>query len=270
MFISFIIITYNRPKLLKRAIDSIMMSGIDDYEIIIVDDGSITQSLCDSMINIPNIKYIKLKENTSNESLCRNKALEYAQGKYIRYCDDDDYLEPYSLFNEVSILKEKDLENIDIIFYQRFLYKHDTSPYDLLTKINVFHGISNFFIKREFKIKNKIVFDEYKAKSMSEDLVYFVNIMINNPKYFIYEESNYFGTVTNWYDVRKYHTNSRFSNEDIIEGIKRNILDIYFDQINKCEKREYDIIMSAIRRRMPINNKNTNEIYRNINLSIEE
>ena len=62
--LSIIIPTYNRGYLLRRAVESVLKQSFQDFEIIIIDDGSTdkTEEVVKSF-SAPNIKYIKFEKN---------------------------------------------------------------------------------------------------------------------------------------------------------------------------------------------------------------
>ena len=84
--VSIIIPTYNRYKLAKRAIHSILNQTYKEYEIIVVDDGSSddTKSLKDEF----DIKYIY--QSNCGVSSARNKGVKTAKGEWIAFLDSDD------------------------------------------------------------------------------------------------------------------------------------------------------------------------------------
>ncbi|MBR4066395.1 MAG: glycosyltransferase family 2 protein [Bacteroidaceae bacterium] len=93
MLLSIIIPHYNLPKeLLEQCIDSITGQGItdDDYEIIIVDDGSQFPPTWIQTLHRDNIKLIESNHGGPGEA--RNKGIEAARGEYIQFVDADDYL----------------------------------------------------------------------------------------------------------------------------------------------------------------------------------
>jgi glycosyltransferase involved in cell wall biosynthesis len=108
--ISIIMATYNRSRLLARAINSIMVQSYPYFEIIIVDDCSPddTEELVKS-VNDKRLRYFKLEHN-KGMSIARNKGLDLAQGYYISIMDDDDVLLPGALetvINEFNRLHSK-------------------------------------------------------------------------------------------------------------------------------------------------------------------
>lgn len=87
---SILIPTYNREKLIKRAIDSVLNQTFPYFELIIIDDASTdnTQNIVQS-INDSRIVYIKHEVN-KGQNPAYNTGLRIAQGKYISFLDSDD------------------------------------------------------------------------------------------------------------------------------------------------------------------------------------
>ncbi len=104
--VSVIIPTYNRNKLVLDAIDSVLEQTFQNFEIIIVDDGSTdnTKTHIDSyQKKDTRIKYI-FQEN-QGVSIARNTGLEAAQGEYIAFLDSDDRFLIDKLERQVFILE---------------------------------------------------------------------------------------------------------------------------------------------------------------------
>lgn len=111
--ISIIITAYNAEKTIERCLNSILDTKYNDYEIILVNDGSTDNT--ESVIQLfasEKIKYFS-KENTGVAD-SRNFGIEKAKGEYITFVDSDDYvdnnyfedLDKY-IQNDVDIIKRK-------------------------------------------------------------------------------------------------------------------------------------------------------------------
>ncbi len=89
---SIIVPVYNAEKTLRRCVDSLLNQTIDDYEIILINDGSKDDSgkICDEY---KSEKVIVIHKENEGVSKARNKGLDVARGKYILFCDSDDYAE---------------------------------------------------------------------------------------------------------------------------------------------------------------------------------
>ena len=105
--VSVIIPTYNRARLLARTICSVLNQEYQDFELIVVDDGStdntqeIVNLFCDDRII-----YIKLLKNSGWSSKPRNVGLQNARGKYLAFLDSDDEWLPSFLSKLTSKIKE--------------------------------------------------------------------------------------------------------------------------------------------------------------------
>ena len=88
--VSVIIPTYNRARVLKRSIQSVLDQTYQDFEIIVVDDGSNdnTKDVVNSFNN-DKIRYIRHEENRG-PGAARNTGIELAESDYIAFQDSDD------------------------------------------------------------------------------------------------------------------------------------------------------------------------------------
>ena len=111
--ISVIIPTYNRAKLLPRAIQSVLQQTFNEIEVIIVDDASTddTEQVVASMQE-PCIRYIRLEHN-SGACMARNIGIQAAQGEWIAFQDSDDEWMPDILSKQFAQLQET---GADIVF----------------------------------------------------------------------------------------------------------------------------------------------------------
>lgn len=87
--------TYNRKDLLRLSLKSVLDQTFDDYEVIVVDDGSTDGT--EEMVRkeFPMVRYI-YKENGGDAS-AKNVAAKEAKGKYLLYNDSDDCFYPDTL-----------------------------------------------------------------------------------------------------------------------------------------------------------------------------
>lgn len=121
--ISVIIPVYNKEKFLKRCLESIIKSTYRKLEIIIVDDGSIDNSLelCNEFIKKDSRISVYFKKN-GGVSSARNYGLEKCTGKYVAFVDPDDTIEE-NMFSELKDAIDKC--NTDIAYcYSTDNYKN--------------------------------------------------------------------------------------------------------------------------------------------------
>jgi len=114
---SIIIPTFNRSKVLNRAIRSVQNQTFSDFEILVMDDGSTDNSreTVESFADA-RIKYA-WAENFGGPAAPRNRGLALAEGEYIAFLDSDDWWHSQKL--EVSL---KYLEQgADLVYHDLFV-----------------------------------------------------------------------------------------------------------------------------------------------------
>lgn len=95
-FFSVIVPSYNRAHFIGKAINSLIGQPFADWEMLIVDDGSVddTEAVVRSFTD-RRIKYIR--QANAERSVARNNGIDHASGKYLFFLDSDDFLEPGAL-----------------------------------------------------------------------------------------------------------------------------------------------------------------------------
>jgi glycosyltransferase involved in cell wall biosynthesis len=101
--VSVIIPTYNRARLIGKAVRSVLQQTYQDFEIIIVDDASTDNTdqiikSCDDA----RIIYMKHKINRG-ASAARNTGIKNSRGKYIAFLDSDDEWLPQKLEKQIAV-----------------------------------------------------------------------------------------------------------------------------------------------------------------------
>jgi glycosyltransferase involved in cell wall biosynthesis len=104
--VSVIIPTYNRQSFLKRAVASCFEGNQAlDIEVIVVDDGSSDETRA-WMESLDDDRIVYVRQENQGAPVARNQGLERAQGRYLKFLDDDDYLSGGELVEEVRALDE--------------------------------------------------------------------------------------------------------------------------------------------------------------------
>ena len=117
MILSVIVPVYNTEAYLEKCVNSLLYQDLpkEDYEIILIDDGSTDSSgsLCDVFVSAhDNIRVIH--QSNRGLSAARNTGIALAKGKYIQFVDSDDYLNPNVLHGIVLALESKNLDILRI------------------------------------------------------------------------------------------------------------------------------------------------------------
>jgi glycosyltransferase involved in cell wall biosynthesis len=104
MSISVIIPTYNRPKYLCQALESLAQQTYRNFDVIVVNDGG--SSVCSQLKEFRKLFPITLLEleERSGVSCARNYGINEAEGEYVAFLDDDDIFLPQHLEHAMNIL----------------------------------------------------------------------------------------------------------------------------------------------------------------------
>lgn len=185
--ISIIVPVYNAEKYIARCISSIIEQTFRNFELILVDDGSVDQSgkICDIFASKDERIRVIHKQN-GGVSSARNKGIETAEGKYIMFCDSDDYVEQnwceglYSLIIKPEVnLAFCGYQSVDVCTRKKIASQNYSSgaksiiPRTLLWDVymsNLLNMPWNKIYEANIIKKNNIIFDE--TWSYNEDLMF--------------------------------------------------------------------------------------------------
>ncbi len=97
--VSVLMTAYNREKYIAEAVESVLASTYRDFELIIVDDGSTDRTVEIARAYQQSDRRVQVYQNAKNlgDYKNRNRAAEFARGKYLKYLDSDDFLYPWGL-----------------------------------------------------------------------------------------------------------------------------------------------------------------------------
>lgn len=146
--LSIVIPVYNAEKYIARSLVSILKSDANDFEVIIVDDGSKDDSLnvCGKVGGTDPRLHLYHKTNTGVSST-RNYGISRATGKYVTFCDADDF---YSIGGIDKLLSRLRLGNFDMVYYPFCTYDcGNTKEYSLL-EFTEDTTVSIEYIKKNF------------------------------------------------------------------------------------------------------------------------
>lgn len=112
--ISVIIPVYNTESTLHKCVDSILNQSYEDWELLLIDDGSKDHSafICDEYAQQDKRIKVFHKEN-GGVSSARNIGIDNAEGKWITFIDSDDWVER----NYLSNLYQNDENDIVASYY---------------------------------------------------------------------------------------------------------------------------------------------------------
>lgn len=104
MEISIVMPVYNGERYIDDSIPSILNQTFDNFELLIIDDGSTDNSL--DKITQYNDQRIRVIQNKHDFIDSLNKGLEFAKGKYIARMDVDDIMESNRLMAQYNLLEQ--------------------------------------------------------------------------------------------------------------------------------------------------------------------
>jgi len=107
MLVSVIIPTYNSAKYISRAVESVLNQTYQDFEIIIIDDGS-TDNTGEIVQSIKDDRITYIKQENAGPAAARNKGLEIAKGEYIAFLDADDMWKANKLETQIKCFSQND------------------------------------------------------------------------------------------------------------------------------------------------------------------
>lgn len=183
---SIIIPTYNRAKIVFKTIESVLEQRYDDFEIIVVDDGSTdeTQELFTRFQN-PKVSYFR-KEN-GERGAARNFGARKAVGDYLSFFDSDDLLKPNHLDEALKCIQAFDRPEVFAIGFsvvdgegrvKRVVRDLPNPMNERLFAGNVL-GCSAVFVRKD--IFDQVPFCETRALAGSEDWLLWLRLAARYP-----------------------------------------------------------------------------------------
>lgn len=175
--VSIVVPVYNVEKYVGKCLDSLISQTLDDYEIIVVNDGATDDSgkiIAEYQKKHPTLIKVYLKEN-GGLSDARNYGLQFCQGEYVGFIDSDDYVvdEMFEKMYQVAIADKSDLVVCD--YYKVYGDKKER------VSINRFTSNKDMLIGGLAAAWNKL----YKRSIINQ-----YNLLF--PKGLIYEDTEFF------------------------------------------------------------------------------
>lgn len=147
MFFSVIVPIYNVEKYLRECVDSILSQTFEDFELILVNDGSKDSSgaICDEYAEKDSRVKVIHKEN-GGQSTARNMGVKESSGQYAIFIDSDDFFCDNNFFEDV---KNKIKENTDIVVFRYCKYYEDGKTDDCGINLSNVDSSNKITILRE-------------------------------------------------------------------------------------------------------------------------
>jgi glycosyltransferase involved in cell wall biosynthesis len=94
-FFSVLVPVYNRDGLIRGTLDSVFAQDYEDYEVIVVDDGSTDETV--SVLREYDDRITLLQQENKGPGAARNAGIKVATGEYVVFLDSDDRWFPWTL-----------------------------------------------------------------------------------------------------------------------------------------------------------------------------
>ncbi len=300
--VSIIIPIYNAQKYIEACLDSILKQTYQDFEVILVDDGSsdATGSICDHYAR-KNMGITVYHRENAGVSASRNFGLAHATGKYILFVDADDTIEP-DMLEGCILLAEKNNAELVICSFRYYMTEDNRKVenslqnevfvtekelfdhwFTELVDTEILNPPWNKLIRRDLLDRNHIQFNE--KFSICEDMAFSIQILcaserivLTDKMYYNYYlkssgtlvfkfHDNYFEALTNFYQSA-YEYCTKFKNNckqlKVVNTLYVNLVIMYINKI--CTKSRWD--KKTRRANMDIIRKNKNFLFALKNMSL--
>lgn len=197
--ISVIIPIYNVGVIIYRIIDCLKQQTYQDFEVIIVDDGSTDDSLafCEKIARNNSKYYVFSKENQGAFS-ARNLGIEKARGKYIAFLDADDRIDINYLEELLRTCQNSDVAICDIAVIKD---KRETFRFSCNDKmLNQMQSLNKLLIRKEInsgpcgKLFRRELIEDIRFPSLRvyEDILFVLDIFYISEKIAVTNKTTYY------------------------------------------------------------------------------
>lgn len=253
--VSVIIPNYNAGRYIDKCINSVLNQTYKNIELIIIDDGSIDESL--NIIKEYSNKYkniLVMRQQNLNASIARNRGIENASGRYLMFIDSDDILYPDAIKKMVEIIEKDESDMVIGNFYviderdilkEKCIFTEEDRVEDKPIILNkIAPNPSNKLYRLDIIEKYNIVFGNVR---IGQDLNFYLKYLLKCKKIslvsdYIYGWRYLQGSMSNKASFRIFDITESF--KDIRNFyIKENAKDIYENYIKMIEYRHYYLQM---------------------------
>lgn len=257
--ISIVMPMYRVERYIEKAIQSVLNQNFQDWELLIVNDGSPDDSRKIASIVAGDDDRIRIldKEN-GGLSDARNYGLDRARGEFVHFFDSDDWIEPDFYSKLLGEINDFDLVvcgykvDTETAITERKGYTGELSQVVGPSLENLVGNYLNFawnkLFKKSFLVENALYYE--KGLYRIEDSEFMMRFLSSAPKVKIIEYSGYH------YMVRNTATLSKFFDENIFNHLRRCIFiraHIYkhlCDNVEIVNRELGDAVLSQVRSAM--------------------
>ena len=277
--VSVVMPTYNRADVVGRAIDSILNQTYNDFEFIIVDDGS-TDSTSEILQKYAAIdkRIILLRQNNQGAAATRNAGVNKAKGKYIAFMDDDDISLPNRLEKQVAFLEKYldysacicNMKSVDLNrkpidsgpnpFKEWNYFSLEGTPYKNKQPLEYILGPMTCLTKESFIASNGYRLAEHIVTVNLDFTLRFLQkykgAFIGGEYLYLYTEASKNLITKNYVEVLKKHIacyiSAWFCNADMLDPVKENLkLDEIISLITELPESDRYVIYESLDNMLP-------------------
>jgi len=157
--VSVVITCYNYGRYVAGCLESVLAQSFEDFEIILVDDGSTDNSeeQIKPFLQDSRLRYIKQKNG--GQANAKNRGIHEASGRFVAFLDADDQWGPAKLAKQLPLFSD---EKVGVV-YSRARYI-DEDGLDLYKEIEELGG---HFVPQSGRVVNHLLFDNFVPFSSS-------------------------------------------------------------------------------------------------------
>ena len=221
MKITVIVPIYNSENYISKCIESILSQSYENWELIIVDDGSTDNSyeICNKYA-IKDSRIFLYKQNNKGVSSARNVGLSKTTGDYIMFIDSDDYIDEKTFEKCVEKIIKYNVDIVKFNYVKEFKFLKTRNSFlckqnvliekPFLPIINNVFTTDNYCSSCECLVRSEVVkelkFDE--NIKVGEDFLFFMNTLMKSQSVYIMNDFLYHyrmhnKSVTNNFDYIK-------------------------------------------------------------------
>ena len=190
MQVSIILPTYNRCKTLNKTIENVLKQTFDNFELIIINDASIDDTVDIVKKYQVNDSRIKLINNVNNQGCAKSRKIgcENAKYNYLVFIDDDDQWNKNKLQKQIKVIKDR---KVDVVISDYLINENGKTKYKSMKKFyvnfkcQILKKPGPFFqcilIKKKFFNLIENAFDDKSIPS--EDWDFFIELSKKNPTF---------------------------------------------------------------------------------------
>lgn len=251
--VSVIVPVYNVDKSLCKCIDSILVQEYENFELILIDDGSTDKSgiICDEYAQKDSRIKVLHTENRG-VSAARNAGIKVSSGKYITFIDSDDWVESKYISTLVQLINNSDIAicGYTMVFKKRRKSVCVSDEEFRMCEVDKFLRLFNVgliaasacvkLLKAEIIKDNNILFEE--TVKLAEDTRFMLKYYKYVDKVAITEKSLYdYDKTVQSSATKKYYSDSNV----ILYELQKRIREILPQKLNEAAQKQLDIYTAS-------------------------